>query len=698
MLKRPRARLLALLSLASAVALTPSCGGGASLEPRYVAVHNAMAAMGLSQTGSISEGSLPEGAEARITTAMVGGTCYTVLGLGMGGVANVDVAVLDAAGTEVAHDSSTDTHAAVQYCPSYAGDYTVVVRMARGSGGYILSSWSGGTAGAAAGSGYYDPYGGSGYYDPYGSGGYGTTASTYRAPHGGPGTCEEPYELAVGAPIRGDSTNGDMEMTGSCLVGGTAPEQVYWFEVAERSIVTATMSSMYDGALYILAQCGDVASELGCNDDAPTTTRSEVRAILDPGMYYLVADGFGANYGEYEVSVATEPMRSTAEVCASVGTLTPGMPVAGSTTGGASYFAGTCGGGSEGADAVYALDVPSASRLRLRMQSTHDATLHVRTTCGDGASEVACNDNFGDATHSLVNMSVTPGRYYVIADGASDDEAGDFSLSAELAPPGGSPGGPGDTCGTALPLTSGTTELAADTFTAADDLRGSCGGAGAPDTVYRIDLTSRTRLRASFTDAEYPPVAYLRSTCGDTTTELGCAAPAATSPTPTTELDETLAAGTYYLVVDGTRADTFGSASMSLRMDDLGALDAACRGAPLIRPGTQIEGDTTGGTDRFQATCAGGALSPDLVYRLVIRRTSTVRISSEQAEWDGAIYIRSDCVDATTERGCNDDAGDNRHSMIETELEAGTYYVFVDGFASGNAGDFTLDVEVTAAP
>lgn len=90
-------------------------------------------------------------------------------------------------------------------------------------------------------------------------------------------------------------------------------------------------------------------------------------------------------------------------------------------------------------------------------------------------------------------------------------------------------------------------------------------------------------------------------------------------------------------------------------------------------------------------------MSPDRVYRLVLRRRSTVRISSEQTEWDGAIYLRSDCTDATTELGCNDDAGDNRHSMIETELEAGTYYLFMDGFSTSSSGDFTLDVEVTAS-
>ena len=33
---------------------------------------------------------------------------------------------------------------------------------------------------------------------------------------------------------------------------------------------------------------------------------------------------------------------------------------------------------------------------------------------------------------------------------------------------------------------------------------------------------------------------------------------------------------------------------------------------------------------------------------------------------------------------------------VETELEPGTYFVFVDGYASGNQGAFTLDVDVSA--
>ena len=130
-------------------------------------------------------------------------------------------------------------------------------------------------------------------------------------------------------------------------------------------------------------------------------------------------------------------------------------------------------------------------------------------------------------------------------------------------------------------------------------------------------------------------------------------------------------------------------------MDDLGALETACRSAPLLRPGMQVSANTTSSTDRFQATCAAGARSADQIYRLVIRRRSMVRIASEQADFDGALYLRRDCMDAVTELGCNDDAGDNRHSIIETVLEPGTYFVFVDGFAESNQGAYTLDVDIT---
>jgi hypothetical protein len=653
--------------------LTASCGGSLSMDSRYVTLHNSFAVMGMSQSGAISEGSLPEGGEARVEARLEPGQCYMVVGLGSGGVANLDVVVLDEGGTEVAHDTTQDGEAAVQFCPQYPGNYRIAVRMQRGSGSYLVSSWSGAPTGAAP---YTPDYG---YPQPP------TVAA--RPAHGGPGTCDQPYELTTSEPARGDTTDGDAVISGSCIYGGTAPEHVYQFVVEQRSLVSAVMNSTYDGALVILGACGETRSELACNDDAPTTSRSEVQATLDPGLYYLVVDGYGSGMGQYEVSLAMTPMQSIGQVCGGALPLTPGAPVAGTTVGEANYFEASCAGQARSPDRVYAIDITQRSRLRVRMQSTYDGALYLRSTCADPSTEVACNDDFEDTRHSLLTATVDPGRYFVYADGFSEGASGDYSLAAEVIPAAGT-GAAGDACASAGAITPGT-DLVADTFTAADDVAGSCGGTGSPDLVYRLDVRTRTRVRASFTTAEFPPIMYIQRTCGDPTSEVVCLDARSGAP-----IDQTLTTGTYYLVIDGADQNSFGSASLHLQLDDLGALDTSCRTAPLIHPGTQITGDTSTSTDRFQATCAGGANSPDVIYRLVLRRRSAVTITSEQTGWDGAIYVRGDCTDMNTELGCSDDAGDNRHSMLTTELEAGTYYVFVDGYSSGNSGPFTLDVDV----
>ena len=52
-------------------------------------------------------------------------------------------------------------------------------------------------------------------------------------------------------------------------------------------------------------------------------------------------------------------------------------------------------------------------------------------------------------------------------------------------------------------------------------------------------------------------------------------------------------------------------------------------------------------------------------------------------------------MDPSTEIACNDDLPDNRHSSVDSVLDPGTYFVFVDGFADSSQGSFTMDVEVT---
>ena len=118
-----------------------ACGGSQTqTEPRFVAVHNALSAMGLAQTGPISEGSLPEGAEARIEVELQAGECYTFVALGSDSVEDLDILVLDEAGEEAGRDVTHDRQAAARVCAETTGTHTAVVSMTEGRGGYLVSS------------------------------------------------------------------------------------------------------------------------------------------------------------------------------------------------------------------------------------------------------------------------------------------------------------------------------------------------------------------------------------------------------------------------------------------------------------------------------------------------------------------------------------------------------------------------------
>lgn len=646
------------VGLSVIVAFVGCSGGSARLTPSFVAVHNTMTAMGLAQSGDINEGVLAQGGVARVTMPLRGGECYTLVAFGSDGVADIDVMVLDDAGTEVARDRTQDSQAAAQFCPDADGEYQVAVAMARGGGGYAVTAWSGAPSGGGVASG---------------------------PRRGGRGSCQAPIALEIGVPVRGNTSEGGAQMTGSCIRGGEAPEQVYALTLERRAQVEAVLSSDYDGALYILGTCGEMRSEIGCNDDAGSTTRSLVQITLDPGTYYVVVDGFGNESGEYELQVSATDLQNVAQVCAAAPVLRPGQAVTGSTAGLPNYFQATCAGGAGSPDRVYALDVPARSRARVRMlTSNYDGALYLRRQCEAANSEVACNDDHIDTRHSMVSAVLDPGRYFVYADGFSTGNQGDYSLRADLAPAGGGTA-TGDACAAPAPLDVAR-GADIDTFPAADDLAGSCGGQGAPDVVYRVDVQNRSRLRASLRDADFPVVVYLQRQCGSS--ELACVAAQQGQPT---EVSATVTPGTYFVVVDGVAADNFGAAHLDVRLDDVAALERACNQAPRVTVGRDMRGDTSSGANRFQATCAGNAASNDLVYRLVLTRRQRVRITSEQ-QYDGAIYLRTSCLDQSTEIACNDDSGDNRHSLIETELDRGTYFLFIDGFAAQSQGAFTFRV------
>jgi hypothetical protein len=293
-----------------------------------------------------------------------------------------------------------------------------------------------------------------------------------------------------------------------------------------------------------------------------------------------------------------------------------------------------------------------------------------------------------DATLTAV---LDPGRYAVFADSAERDSSGQYTLTAELAAEQGS-GAPGDACADALPLSSaGERGTVGDTFLARDDFSGKCGGVGAADVVYKVEVPRKSRVSARFVHQEGRHVFVLMRTCGDHGSEIACGA----------AVDELLSPGTYYVAVDGAREGALGRFAFDWRVREIATQETACRGAQTLAIGQTLSGTTVGAGDKFTSSCGGREetqASPDRVFKIVLGKRTHVRFILTTPGWDGVLSLRKACIEVAgaggtrgAEVSCNNDADDTHHSRIDTTLDAGTYFVLVDGHAAGNEGAFTLD-------
>ena len=640
-----------------------------ALEPRFVAIHNALAAIGLAQVGPIREGILAEGREARLPLDLPAG-CTTVVAVGAEGVRDLDVTLL---GVSIAHAATTEPPSVLRACVDEADAYVLVVKAAAGSGSWVAATWQGGVGGGASPSG-----------------------SSARAASEASGTCDSPIPLAAGT-VSGSTARGESVHAGSCAKN-SARELVYELDVAHRQRVTIEVEARFDSVVYLRKDdCADERAEVACNDDPPDGDRnqSRIERVLDPGKYFVFVDGYSQEGGSFKLTISASDVLALVDACRHAPLLSPGATATGTTDGLVDDAQATCGGGAEGPDAAWHLDLPFRSRVRIVEHSDAMApVVHVRRSCADAQSEVACAEVSGSGGSAALTGLFDSGGYTVFADARDSDAAGTYSLDLELSTPAGS-GTIGDGCGDALALTAvgapGSISTDGDTFAARDDVAGSCGGEGAPDVVYRVDVTRRSRFIVALHGEEAPHILALWRRCADRGSEIACGR----------GLDEVLAPGSYFVAVDGAAADAFGRFTLAWAMQDLTAQGGACQTAQSLTEGRVLSTTTAGAGDRFASSCAGGdtgRTGADRVFRFALAARATVRLTLT-APFEAALALRKACADAAggadvAELACAADADAHRHTTIERTLEAGAYWVVVDGESPSEQGPFTLEYRV----
>jgi hypothetical protein len=647
-----------------------STGASGAFEPRFVAVHNTLAAMGLAQVGPLVQGTLAEGREARSTLDLAAG-CTTIVAVGADGVRDLDARLLDAQGQAVAHDTTQEPQAVLKVCVDAPGSYVLVVKVAAGAGSYVAAAWQGAGAPPAP------------------------SAVAQAAARQALGTCEAPIPLSAGT-VSGSTARGEDANTGSCE-RSDARELVYELDVTQRERVSIDVEAHFDSILYIRKEaCADADAEVDCNDDAPSSGRnhSRIERVLEPGKYFVFVDGYNQESGTFKLTLSTSDVVSLSDVCSKAPALLAGVTAAATTRGKVDDAEASCGGGAEGADAAWHLDLPSRSRVRLIEHSDEvSPVLHARRACTDEQSETACAESGAVPGDATITGTFDPGAYTVFADAREHGAAGSYSLLFESVPPEGL-GVAGDGCGDALPLAPAST-VTGDTFAARDDVAGSCGGARAADVVYHLDVPRRSRLLAKLDGEEGSHLLVAFRHCGDRASEVGCGK----------GIDEVVSPGSYFIAVDGASPDALGRFKLSVALQDLSGQSAACASAPVLVEGRTVSSSSVGMGDRFASSCSAGgdssATGADRVFRLSVAAVSLVRVALVAQGFEATLSIRAACGDAqgsAIELGCEGDASETGHRItLERRLEPGTYYVVVDGQSPTEQGPFTLEYHTLSA-
>jgi hypothetical protein len=573
---------------------------------------------------------------------------------------------------------------------------------------------------------------------------------------------------------------GTLDPKPGCTTGATKAEQVSKITAVAHSRVTVTVNTQgnFDAVVYLRTTCLDQSSEIACADggtSADVAAGTTVFIVVDAGSTSMVLPQ------AYDMIVTVTPIvdagqpcdpAQIANVCASpsVCSVATGTPVCSAST---------------GSPTISELDARTADNGRGVTMNVSGAdpdgdvvTVHALFKDATGAGVDLNGDGVPD-TLTLSNRDVV-GRLMFQARLNADEigspaQNGAASVDVTLIDSAGHmvtqnavietmpvTAGPGGVCGTAPDFCAGEdvcsaamcaapmptlaactaadmgTAISATAMTmvhidpgAPDDFQGSCYYiSGYGEALLRVVVPGPSHVKFEASTAVAPSsmmldsYVYLRSTCDDPKSELGCNddVNGGGGDYRSDLVVADLAPGTYYLVIDGSSevggTVASGDIGVAITMTDLknagdpcvagdvcvagyqcfdpgtggtctanaAIVTAECTAAPVIVPGTAITGTITSGSpDTAFGSCAFSPGWPEKYHLLTLAQKSDVTASTDGmgTTVDTVVYFLSACASGATELGCNDDIAPmsmppNYRSSLTATLDPGTYAVVVD--------------------
>jgi hypothetical protein len=513
-------------------------------------------------------------------------------------------------------------------------------------------------------------------------------------------TCFDPLMIPGPGTYTFETAGAGLDYGASCGPVGKATSRnvVGLIEIppgADRRLDVKVQVAQGTAAVALATACGVPTTELVCATSAPSTKGGQVAHArawdVPPGQGWIVVYTDADTKAITSVDLSEAGAPPTNETCGTAKDLVPGQPETALLVGAAADVATKCTGST--ADLVYRVMLTEAHDLHA-FASTVDglgqAIVSIRSEpCSTPDAEVACAQ--GDPVTAFAR-NVGPGAVYLVVKATV---ATDVNLLVQLSPP--TPPPADQTC-TGAPALTPNVDRAIDLtdHTAAVPV---CSPTYA-DGAYTLKTTEvdDVLVLMRMSQGDGGAISLVSPPCASKTDLIACRNDL---PTPTRVAVHGVPAGDYRVVAQlkSSLPATITPFVRPATPPTFVAFSQTCADAFTIpETGGLFQGNTANASAKYAAGCDQGGTgpfgAPEQMLKLVLSQKRRVILDMNGSSYPTLLDVRkgASCPGEEVPVACTIGPGAGR-SFLDVTLDAGSYWVQVDGYA-GQSGAWLLDVFV----
>jgi hypothetical protein len=496
--------------------------------------------------------------------------------------------------------------------------------------------------------------------------------------------CDDPLDVSAGGVFALEMAAARPDYVLRCG-GGMAHDVVVRFRLTEpRDVWLEGSSRSSVVALALQTVCGSTAPEANveCESGYPGRIR---RHSLPAGEYFVLVASSGIAPVDLTVRFLDATPTPTNDTCDTATVIPPeGGTFHSDLVGLTDAVSTTCGGTAR--DAVYTFTLTEPRDVTLQLAGARADYLHLSLTrdCRRMPETLRCDSG---STVLLTAHELPAGTYFVFVE--SYDPV-PYTLQVTFGP--ASPPAAGDTCSNPLPLVPGTPVRIASGLME-NDYRLGCYTTG-HDAVFRFELTERrdVLVTAQGSRSDYFAIA-IASDCLTRAGERTCIT-GQNARAFALGLDP----GVYYVVIKSVRAtdytvtlETFAPVAVT----DVAGNDTCATAYSLPARRGYYRGDTSTLHNDYRSPCGGTTPGKDAVFSLTLTTRQRVTLVTDSSFFHVVWLTSDDRCPGSASGGTGASCTLGNRTMLDTILEPGGYYLFLDGYAASYEGPYGLLVHLS---